>query len=190
MKKYIRSTVLSTALTMLTVSTVNSASVSALISNDRLAVSDSAQVSLFLNLMPGEEASVFEGVFDFLGLNSVASVSLSSGGPSWSSSFGNIVGDQALLSLTSNNDGSTSRLLGNIDVMALNPGTFDVVFNDATFAAFDIDVNPFIEDLALDNFNGQVLASATVVPLPAALVLFLSGLSGLALVSRRRLIRR
>ena len=190
MKNYFKAFVVSAVFALLSITTVNAASVSALITSDTLAINDTAQISLILHLGPGEEASVFEGIFNLNGLGTVASASLNSGGPSWPSAFGNIVGDQALLSLTSGNNAISSRLLGAIDILALNPGTFDVIFNDATFAAFDIDVNPFIQDLALSNINGEVLASATVVPVPAALVLFLSGIGGLSIVSRRRLMRR
>lgn len=190
MKKFIRNIVVTTAFLMASIPTVNAASISALISSNTLAINDTAQISFFLNMLPGETASVFEGVFNLNGLGTVASASLNSGGPSWPSAFGNIVGDQALLSLTSSNNDASSRLLGTMDIFGLSVGTFDVIFNDATFAAFDINVNPFIQDLALNNVNGQLLATTTVVPVPAALVLFLSGISGLMMISRRRVMRR
>ena len=186
MKQNIQTFMIYVVLALLSTSVARAATVSAVASVDTLSLNESAQISLFLNLDPTEEASVFEGVFNLNGLGSVADAALNVGGPTWSSSFGNIVGDQALLSLTSNNDSTSSRLLGVLDVLALSPGVFEVVFDANTFASFDIDVSPFVQDLALSNFDGQVLASVAVVPVPPALVLFLSGLSGLSIISRRR----
>ncbi len=157
--------------------TADSAQISAIPSTDILSVSETAQIDIYMELDPTEAASVFEGVFDLEGYATSVALALTSGGASWPNAFGNIIGDQLRLSLTSNNDGTAMRLVASLNVTALAPGFFVLSYNDATFASFDIDIAPFTQDLPLNNYDGQVLASIRVIPLPAAAWLLISALA-------------
>lgn len=145
----------------------------------------STTVMITLDLAPGELVSVFEGHFDMVGLGVVASAVLDAGGPSWpaGSSFGSIAADRAIVSLTSANDGG-NRLVAAFEVTGLSPGVFEIVYNNLSFAAFDIAGPPFLQDMPLTNTHGMVLARITVVPVPAAVVLL--GPALLLLVGMRR----
>lgn len=169
-----------------TYSTSHAAFVSAQTSATVLNPAETAQVLLFLNHQPGEVSSVFEGVFDLEGLGTVANATLTEGGPTWPNRFGNILSDRALLSLTSNNDGTVSRLIATLDVTAQTPGFFNVRYSADSFAAFDIAVSPFVQDLPITNTDAELLAQIQVVPIPPALLLFASALGGFSLISRRR----
>jgi len=185
MNSLIRNIFISLALLSLSISTASATLVSAQSSANILRPTESATISLFLELDRGETASVFEGVFSLSGHGSVASTTLTSGGPTWENSFGNILNNEILLSLTSNNIAGPSRQIATLDIQALTPGTYDLIFNDLSFAAFDTNVSPFFQDLPLPNVNGEVLTRITVVPVPAALVLFISALGGLSVLRRQ-----
>ncbi len=183
----------SSMLTIAFISPVNAAFISATTTQETINAGESAQISLFLNLEPNEVASVFEGNFSLNGLTGFGgafTASVIAGGPTWTSVAGNLDGDRARYSLTSDNNGDSLRLLGTIDISTENDAAssvFEVLFDDTTFAAFDTNASPFIENLNLTNLNGEILTTVSVnaVPLPAAFYLFLSGLSGLGLFSKR-----
>ncbi len=183
----------SSVLAIACISPVNAAFISATANQETINAGESAQISLFLNLDPSEVASVFEGNFSLNGLvgsGGTFTASVVAGGPTWTSVAGNLDGDKARYSLTSNNNGDSSRLLGTINISTgayAASSVFEVTFDDTTFAAFDTDISPFFEDLRLNNINGEILTTVSVsaVPLPTAFYLFLSGLSGLGLFSRR-----
>ena len=162
----------------------NAAVVTASVDQDPIGISDTAVVELFLELGSGEVASVFDGVFDLNGLDTVATASLTAGGPTWDSSFGSIMGSRVTVSLTSDNLGG-SRLVATLEVVGLAPGTFEVLFNDSTSASFDIDDPPFAEQVDITNADGELLGSVTVVPVPAALPLLGSALIGLVFGLKR-----
>ena len=185
MNSLIRNIITLAAFLSLSVSTASATIVSAQSSANILNTTESAQISLFLDLEIGETASVLEGVFRLSGHGSIANTILTAGGPSWSNSFGNIVNDEILLSLTSNNIGGPSRQIAILDIQALSPGTYELIYDDLSFASFDTNVSPFFQDLPLTNVDGEVLARITVVPIPAAMILYMSALSGLAVLRRR-----
>ncbi|MEO0971750.1 MAG: hypothetical protein AAFX85_01550 [Pseudomonadota bacterium] len=160
----------------------DAASITASVTESVIGVGESSTVNLFLSLAPGEEASVFEGRFGLSGLDTVATVALTPGGPTWTSVAGGINGGDAVVSLTSNNTGG-DRLVAQLTVMGLSNGTLDILFADA-LAAFDIPGPPFLDQLTLTNAMGDTLASVAVVPVPPALLLLLSGL-GLTAACRR-----
>ncbi len=162
----------------------NAAVVTASVDQDPIGINDTAVVELFLELGSGELASVFDGVFDLTGLDTVATASLTAGGSTWDSSFGSIMGSRVTVSLTSDNLGG-DRLVATLEVVGLAPGTFEVLFNDETSASFDIDDPPFVEEVNITNADGDPLASVTVVPVPAALPLLGSALVGLAFGLKR-----
>ena len=186
MNSLIRNIITLAAFLSLSVSTASATLVSAQSSANILNTTESAQISLFLDLEKGETASVFEGVFRLSGHGSIANTILTTGGPSWANNFGNIVNDEILLSLTSNNIGGPSRQIAILDVQALSPGTYELIYDDLSFASFDTNVSPFFQDLPLTNVDGEVLARITVVPIPAAMILYMSALSGLAVFRRRK----
>lgn len=168
----------------------NAASVNAISSASEIGVGDTGQISVYLNLAPTEEASVFEGVFDIVGLGSIANVAVSDIGATWPNRASNILEDEARLSLTSNNDGTSSRLLARFEIEGVAPGALQVLFNDASFASYDLDEPPFIADLPLSNAQGEVLSAVQVVPLPGAGLFFMSALLPLLYGARRRLSRQ
>lgn len=163
----------------------NAAMLTGSVGNDTIGIGQSTMVDISLDLAAGEVASVFEGRFDLIGLGTVADASLAPGGSSWSSSFGNITGNQAIVSLTSDNIGS-NRLVGSMEVTGLSYGTFEVRLGDPTFASFDTQTAPFLEPVNILMTDGDLLASVRVVPLPATLPLFGSALVGLAFGATRR----
>ena len=164
----------------------NAATLDASVVKDTIQVGETTSVALALSLEAGEVASVFEGRFDLLGLGLVADANLVAGGPTWTSSFGNISGSsQAILSLTSDNQGG-DRLVGSLQVTGVHPGIFEVALGDPTFAASDITTPPFLEDVNITNPIGEVLGSVQVVPIPAAVWLFGSGLLGLIGIAKRK----
>ena len=63
-----------------------------------------AYIDISLDLAPGEQASIFEGRFDLIGVGSVVQTpgpgNVLAGGPTWDTAFGNIVTSQLVLSLT------------------------------------------------------------------------------------------
>ena len=142
--------------------TSTAAQVTATVTNTPFLVNATTTVNIFLDLEAGEQASVFEGRFDLTGLGSVANVSLTPGGPTWDSSFGNIQGDLALVSLTSTSSTGGSRLVGSLDITGLAPGTFKVVLSSPTLAARDINVSPFLQDVPITTATGTVLVSVSV----------------------------
>ncbi len=184
MKTYTHTFVISVILALLSVSSAHAAFVSAQVSSATIRPNETSQIKLFLNLDPGETASVFEGVFDLPGLNNIVDVSSTFGGPSWPNKFGNITSNRFFLSLTSDNDNSSSRQVAVLDILAKKTGVFEVIFDDSSFASFDINVSPFLQDLALNNKKGEALARISVVPVPPALVLLFTALGGLSVFRR------
>ena len=173
---------------MATCGAANAATITASAAKDVIEIGEATTVDIFLELdaVYMEEASVFEGRFDFNGFGSVADAKLTSvGGPTWSSSFGNIVGTQAIVSLTSDNQGA-DRLLATLEVTGLAPGFFDVFVGSPTLASFDIDTTPYLQALNITNVTGDMLASVRVVPLPPTLVLLGPALGVLAWTRRKR----
>lgn len=156
----------------------NAATLTAIPAMDELLIGQTTSLEIVLELDAGEVASVFEGRFNLGGLGSVANASLTAGGPTWSSSVGNISGTQAIVSLTSDNQGG-NRLGATLGVTGLALGVFEVSLGSPTFASFDIDDPPFLQELDITNTTGEVLTSVNVVPLPSALVLLGSGLFGI-----------
>jgi hypothetical protein len=170
------------------VGAANAATITASAAKDLIEIGEATSMDIVLELdaVSMEEASVFEGRFDFIGFGSVADATLTSvGGPTWTSTAGNIVGTQAIVSLTSSNQGA-DRLLATLEVTGLAPGIFEIFLGSPTFASFDIDEAPFLQDLNIINATGDMLASVTVVPLPPALVLLVGPALGVLTWSRRR----
>ena len=170
------------------VGVANAATITASAAKDLIEIGEATTVDIVLELdaVFMEEASVFEGRFDFNGFGSVADAKFTSvGGPTWTSTLGNSVGTQAIVSLTSNNQGA-DRLLATLEVTGLAPGIFEVYLGSPTFAAFDIDNAPFLQELNITNATGDMLASVRVVPLPPTLILLGPALGVLAWTRRKR----
>ncbi len=163
----------------------SAAMISGYAENDVIGIGETTTVNITLELAPGEVASVFEGRFDLVGLGSVADANFTPGGTSWSSGFGNIVGTEAIASLTSDNIGD-NRLIGSFDVTGVSVGAFDILLGSPTIASFDTATAPYLESLDITTDSGSSLASVQVVPLPATLPLFGSALVGLAFGTTRR----
>ncbi len=171
---------------VLSTGAANAATISATAGLNEIKINEATQVDIFLDLAPGEVASVFEGRFDLVGNGTVVDTSISNaGGITWDSSFGNIAGNQVILSLTSDNQ-EGNRLVGTLDLVGLSLGNFQLLLGSPTFASFDIDVAPFLENLNISNPDGDLLASVQVVPIPAAFPLFGAALAGLFVFARRR----
>jgi hypothetical protein len=71
-----------------------------------------------------------------------------------------------------------------VDVDFLAPGAFEIILDDA-FAQLGLDESPFILFVRVDP-RGMPIASFTVIPEPATLLLAALGLAGLAVVRKRR----
>lgn len=162
----------------------SAASISASVSRSVLGIGESSTVELFLNLEAGETASVLEGVFGISGLGTVASGAITQTGPTWPNAASNILGGEALVSLTSDNDGAAQRSIATLSFTALSAGTLALSFDGRTFAAFDTAAFPFSQNLALSNAPGDLLASISVVPEPSALTLLAVGASVLLMTRR------
>ena len=132
------------------VGTANAATITASAAMDEILIGQTTSLEIVLELDAGEEASVFEGRFDLGGFGTVADAGLNAGGPSWSSSFGNISGAQAIVSLTSDNQGG-DRLVGTLGLTGLALGIFEFTLGSPTFASFDIDDPPILQDLDITN---------------------------------------
>ena len=162
----------------------HAAFVSTNIGKSEISIAESTFIEIILDLDLTEQASTFEGRFDLVGFGTVASASLSEGGPTWSSSFGNITGDQAVVSLTSSNQGG-NRLVATFDITGLSTGVFEIILAQPTEASFDLDVPPFIQDLNITNLDNSTLATIKVVPLPPALGLLMLSVGVLRLFTNK-----
>ena len=142
------------------------------------AVQAGDEVSIFLQLAPGEVASVLEAAFGTEGgISSFAPPS----NVDWDfGCFGNTVGGASLVSCTSNN-APGQRLAGVFTVE--DPLGFVVTLASADVLR-DIDEPPFADSVNLRTPIGTVLAVG--VPEGGTLFLMASGLLGLGLASRRR----
>jgi hypothetical protein len=176
---------LSIVLITVVVGQANAAFISANAELDQISIGEETTIDIILELGLTEEASVFEGRFNLFGLGVIASVDLEPGGPSWTSGVGNINDSQVILSLTSDNQGG-DRLVASMLLTGLNPGTFEVILDDPTFASFDIDDPPYLQDIGITNTSGDVLASVNVVPIPGTLFLLAPALGILACNRKRK----
>ena len=157
------------------------ATISAFTNTLVIGVGSTATVELRLELAFLEDASIFEGHFDLVGLGSSAdaSVQLLGFGNTWDSPFGGISLTQLVLSLTSSSNRDDHSLLATIDVVGLAPGSFALVLATGTHVRRDIAVSPVFEELALDTVVGTTLVTIQVVPEPSTGFLVAAGLASL-----------
>jgi MYXO-CTERM domain-containing protein len=161
----------------------DAATIHATPSASTIGVGGSFSIDLFLELDVGEEASVLEARFDFVGLGSSVDLdSFEAGGPTWSLSSENVSGSTGTISNLSGNAGG-SRLVATFTGTALALGDFSIEFAADYILQRDIDDFPFLEDVNLETAVGTVLATVSVVPEPST---WLFAAAGLALVAARR----
>jgi hypothetical protein len=150
---------------LLAAGSASAATISAVASGHGFLPNNAFDVDISLDLGVGEEASVFEGRFDLIGVGTVVqnlgSGDVLAGGPSWDSAFGNIVTSQLLLSLTSSNTGG-SRLVGRVRVTGLASGIFQIRLASGTFAQRDIPAPPFVLDVPITTPPGTVLVEVQI----------------------------
>lgn len=143
------------------------ATIVAVPSRQFVGLGDSFTIDLFLDLEPGEEASVFEGRFELDGLGSVLSVdSVTAGGATWDSAFHTLIGSALAISALSSNTGG-SRLVASLGVTAIGGGTFRVLTDEGSFAQRDIPEFPFLEDVPIDTAPGTEISRISTTPVPA-----------------------
>lgn len=158
----------------------------------QIQVGATASVTLNVTLDAGEDASVFEGVFDLTGLGSIADLTIdgSGYGSSWDAgTFGNVLGAQQelRLSLTSSSNRADHSLLATLDITGLSQGAFEIVVSSGTFLQRDTNTSPFFEDVPLGPPTGTVIGLIEIVPEPSTALLVAFGCSALA--GARRLVR-
>ena len=154
-------------------------------STDTIDAGEQVVVEVAVQLGAGETASIFEADFQLVGLGTIAGVTLVPGGPTWTSVDGSVAGGFAMVSLTSNNAGSTRRV-GQLTVTGTQAGKLEVRLGADTILQRDIAASPFIENVPLATAAGTLLATINVVPEPDALALGASAAVALLQLQRRR----
>jgi len=124
-------------------------------------------IDIFVDLAPGEVASVFEARFDIVGLGTVASLDrFVADGPTWDLTEENVAGNRGTVSLLSDNAGG-SRLSVSLDLTALAEGEIAIVFAPNFILERDIQSFPFLESVPLTTPVGSTLSTVSVVPEPS-----------------------
>jgi hypothetical protein len=152
---------------------------------DTIDAGEQVVVELAVQLGAGETASTFEADFQLVGLGTIAGVTLVPGGPTWTSVDGSVAGGFAMVSLTSNNAGSTRRV-GQLTVTGTQAGKLEVRLGADTILQRDLAASPFIENVPLATAAGALLATINVVPEPDAFALGASAAVALLQLQRRR----
>jgi len=150
----------------------------------------SATISIFLFQDMDEFASVFEGVFDLTVNGVIATAILAAVEAEWDSVAQNTVGSESIWQSTwsdLSNPVGGQRLVAQwaVDATTATLGDlFRIELGVGTFAGTDLPIEPFFEDIPIQNPIGEVLAAVTVVPEPGSFSLVMLGLIGLG-VGRR-----
>ncbi len=145
-----------------------------------IAVSETADVEISIDL-GSDQASIFQGDFTLLGLDTVVSAGVAIGA-GWTGASG-ITSSIATVSLTSNPAGGV-RALASFSITGLAPGLFEISFTPVILQGERFNPGLEIYDISIDAFSTP-LATVTVTPEPSTGLLLGLGFFGLYVARRR-----
>lgn len=162
----------------------NAASITATPQASQINVGERVSVEIRLQLEPGESASAFQATFAASGPGLV-SIDPNGFGDTWFSPLGfPVLGTgeaaTATVSLTADGNRSDHDLLATISVVGTSIGLIALELDATRDLLLQRDFGSTLEDIALDQGPGSMLAQIEVVPEPSTGLLIGLGISGLA----------